>query len=103
MTLHDVIERLYDSEINAGLQAEWDAGITVWLGDDYNGRQVQATFSRDEFDRMSGGSTPRRAGYSRTRFMLEAQGFRNRPAEVRTTTSEKAMKLESAQEAVASP
>lgn len=53
MTLHDVIARLYDSEINAGLQAEWDAGITVWLGDDYNGRQVQATFSRDEFDRMS--------------------------------------------------
>jgi hypothetical protein len=27
-----VIERLYDSEINAGLQSVWDGGITAWIG-----------------------------------------------------------------------
>ena len=32
MNVWDVILRLYDVEINAGLQTEWDGGITVWLG-----------------------------------------------------------------------
>jgi hypothetical protein len=32
MTPWDVIEDLYDSEINVGLQADWDGGITVWIG-----------------------------------------------------------------------
>jgi hypothetical protein len=53
MTPWEVITRLYDSEINAGLQADWDAGITAWIGDDFNGRRVQATFTRDEFDRIA--------------------------------------------------
>jgi hypothetical protein len=53
MTPWEVITRLYDSEINAGLQADWDAGITTWIGDDFNGRRVQATFARDEFERIA--------------------------------------------------
>jgi hypothetical protein len=53
MTPWEVITRLYGSEINSGLQADWDAGITAWIGDDFNGRRVQATFTRDEFDRIA--------------------------------------------------
>jgi hypothetical protein len=32
MTPLEVIASLYRSEINAGLQTDWDNGITVWLG-----------------------------------------------------------------------
>jgi hypothetical protein len=39
MTAWHVIERLYDSEINAGLQSDWDGGIAVWIG----GPEDQAT------------------------------------------------------------
>jgi len=43
-----VIQKLYASEINAGLQANWDAGIDVWLGDDYSGKKAKETFAVDE-------------------------------------------------------
>ena len=43
-----VIQALYASEINAGLQANWDAGIDVWIGDDYGGRIAKETFSVDQ-------------------------------------------------------
>lgn len=53
MTTWQVIERLYDSEINAGLQSDWDGGITVWIGgpDDTLGNQrlSSRTFMRSEF------------------------------------------------------
>ena len=53
MTTWQVIEHLYDSEINAGLQSDWDGGITVWLGgpDDTPGNQCLSsrTFMRSEF------------------------------------------------------
>ena len=53
MTTWQVIEHLYDSEINAGLQSDWDGGITVWIGgpDDTPGneRLSSRTFMRDEF------------------------------------------------------
>lgn len=53
MTTWQVIEHLYDSEINAGLQSDWDGGITVWIGgpDDTpaNQRLSSRTFMRSEF------------------------------------------------------
>jgi hypothetical protein len=54
MTTWQVIEQLYDSEINAGLQSDWDGGITVWLGGpaDTPGNHCLSsrTFMRSEFD-----------------------------------------------------
>jgi hypothetical protein len=53
MTPWDVIEDLYDSEINVGLQADWDGGITVWIGGPQGtpGNEVRAerAFGRNEF------------------------------------------------------
>jgi hypothetical protein len=54
MTTWQVIEHLYDSEINAGLQSDWDGGITVWIGGPSdtpgNQRLSSRTFMRSEFD-----------------------------------------------------
>lgn len=47
MDLFQVIDGLYDSEINCGLQTFWDGGITAWLGDEMNGRQSEQTFCRE--------------------------------------------------------
>ncbi len=44
-SLTTVIQRLYASEINCGLQSFWDGGVKVWLGDPSNGR-----WSEDSFD-----------------------------------------------------
>jgi hypothetical protein len=48
-----VIERLYDSGINAGLQSDWDGGITVWIGGPAdtpgNACLSSRTFTRSEF------------------------------------------------------
>jgi hypothetical protein len=53
MTASQVIERLYDSEINSGLQSDWDGGITVWIGGPGatpgNARLSSRTFVRSEF------------------------------------------------------
>ena len=53
MTTWQVIEQLYDREINTGLQSDWDGGITVWIGgpDDTPGneRVSSRTFMRGEF------------------------------------------------------
>lgn len=43
--LSELLERLYDAEINAGISSFWDGGYTAWIGDDANGRKAQATFS----------------------------------------------------------
>jgi len=45
--LVSVIQSLYASEINAGLQSDWDAGFAVWLG--YSGRRVTETFTVEQF------------------------------------------------------
>ena len=50
MTLLDVMRRLYSSEINCGFQTEWDGGLRVWLGDDYNGRKAEQWFGIKELD-----------------------------------------------------
>jgi hypothetical protein len=53
MMAWQVIERLYDSEINAGLQADRDGGITVWIGGPVdtpgNACLSSRTFTRSEF------------------------------------------------------
>lgn len=43
--LHEMLERLYDAEINCGLQSFWDAGYSVWIGDNSNGIKREASFS----------------------------------------------------------
>ncbi len=32
MTPWDVITRLYECELNGGMQTDWDGGIVVWIG-----------------------------------------------------------------------
>jgi hypothetical protein len=52
----DVMRRLYDSEINAGMQSDWHGGISVWIGGPedtgLNPVQAKATFLSSEFDRV---------------------------------------------------
>lgn len=50
MNTWDVIQRLYDSEINAGLESDWDGGITAWIG--RTPQLTARTFLRDEFDHV---------------------------------------------------
>jgi hypothetical protein len=44
MDLLDTILRLYGSEINCGLETQWDAGVVVWIGDEINGPPVGSEF-----------------------------------------------------------
>ena len=48
MTLEQAIFRLYESEINCGLESFWDSGVTVWIGDEMNGRKAEKQFASDE-------------------------------------------------------
>lgn len=43
--LHEILERLYNAEINCGIASFWDAGYRVWIGDDSNGIKAERTFS----------------------------------------------------------
>jgi hypothetical protein len=56
MTPWDVIRRLYDSEINAGVASDWDGGITAWIGGPVNtaGNRVltSRTFASSEFQHV---------------------------------------------------
>jgi hypothetical protein len=51
MTPWEVIERLYDSEINAGLKSDWDGGITAWIAGGHT--LAERTFLRQEFDEIA--------------------------------------------------
>lgn len=42
-----VMEDLYAAEINCGCSSFWDAGFTVWIGDDSNGRKAEQDFHFD--------------------------------------------------------
>jgi len=44
--LQYLLQALYNSVINCGLQSFWDGGWTVWIGDDMNGKE-EATFDND--------------------------------------------------------
>lgn len=39
-----VLALLYEHEINCGITSFWDEGYRAWIGDDLNGRQVEAEF-----------------------------------------------------------
>ena len=44
--LDRVLQALHDSEINAGVQTFFDAGMRVWIGDEVNGIQAETVFTR---------------------------------------------------------
>jgi hypothetical protein len=46
--LEEVLKRLHDSEINAGIQTFFDGGLRAWIGDPLNGRVASAAVSRDD-------------------------------------------------------
>jgi len=37
----NILQRLHDSEINAGFQAFFEGEWTAWIGDDLNGRESE--------------------------------------------------------------
>jgi hypothetical protein len=41
--LERVLQQLHDSEINAGVQTFYDAGMRIWIGDEANGIQSETT------------------------------------------------------------
>jgi hypothetical protein len=51
-TLEGVLQQLHDSEINAGVQTFYDAGMRVWIGDEANGIQAEATINRTPAARL---------------------------------------------------
>jgi hypothetical protein len=44
--LERILQQLHDSEINAGVQTFFDAGMRVWIGDESNGIQSETTINR---------------------------------------------------------
>ena len=45
-TLEQVLQRRHDSEINAGVQTFYDAGMKIRIGDESNGIQSERTINR---------------------------------------------------------
>ena len=43
LDLDETIAALYARRINCGCQTMWDGGMTVWLGDETNGRKAETT------------------------------------------------------------
>jgi hypothetical protein len=43
--LEHILLQLHDSEINAGVQTFYDAGMRVWIGDEANGIQAETTIN----------------------------------------------------------
>jgi hypothetical protein len=43
-----VIQGLYESKINSGMESDWDGGITAWIAAEGE-RVAQRTFQPDEF------------------------------------------------------
>ena len=43
MKLNDVLDDLYGSGINCGIQSFWDGHWSAWLGDDMNGIVAKET------------------------------------------------------------
>jgi hypothetical protein len=50
--LEHVLQQLHDSEINAGVQTFYDAGMRVWIGDEMNGIQAETTINRTAAARL---------------------------------------------------
>jgi hypothetical protein len=47
-----VLQQLHDSEINAGVQTFYDAGMKVWIGDEANVIQAETTINRTAAARL---------------------------------------------------
>jgi hypothetical protein len=41
-----ILQQFHDSEINAGVQTFYDAGMRAWIGDEANGIQAETTTNR---------------------------------------------------------
>src|SRR5260370_3407486 len=50
--LERVLQQLHDSEINAGVQTFYDAGMRVWIGDELNGIEAETTINRTAAARL---------------------------------------------------
>jgi hypothetical protein len=50
MTPDEAIAELYRREVNCGCETFFDAGITLWIGDQTNGRYSQTQLPRGRFD-----------------------------------------------------
>jgi hypothetical protein len=50
--LEHVLHWLHDSEINAGVQTFFDAGMRVWIGDEMNGIRAQTVINRTAVARL---------------------------------------------------
>jgi hypothetical protein len=44
--LEHILQQLHDSEINAGVQTSYDAGMRAWIGDEMNGIRAETTINR---------------------------------------------------------
>lgn len=49
-----VIGRLYDREINCGLQTIWDVGVRVWIGGELGEQRPSETFAADQVGEIPG-------------------------------------------------
>lgn len=45
------LQKMYDSEINVGIQSFWDGSWTVWLGDQMNG-YIRPKWDNCELDQV---------------------------------------------------
>ena len=50
--LEHILQQLPDSEINAGVQTFFDAGMRIWIGDEANGIQAETTINRTPAARL---------------------------------------------------
>jgi hypothetical protein len=51
-SLERVLQGLHDSEINAGVQTFYDAGMRVWIGDEMNGIKAETVINRTPAARL---------------------------------------------------
>src|SRR5260370_22582524 len=61
--LERVLQQLPDSEINAGVQTFYDAGMRVWIGDELNGIKAETTINRTAAARLKWPDGPTAAGW----------------------------------------
>src|ERR1700730_4090383 len=50
--LENTLRQLHDSEINAGVQTFYDAGMRIWIGDEINGIRAETTINRTHAARL---------------------------------------------------
>jgi hypothetical protein len=50
--LEHILQQLHDSEINAGVQTFYDAGMRAWIGDEANRIQAETTINQTAAARL---------------------------------------------------